>query len=220
MSNFEQYVAGRTVAIVGPAPVIGDQRAEIEAHDIVYHVASYAPNNLYTDRVDVAFLNGQVGREILDTKWDACRSVIDRADWWVYKNKNSRAYRPHGNQRHAHLADNVKNCNAITAMLWDLTYFHPESITVFGTDLYAAGPGKVYAAEYKKSGVGYQARGIVMHKPIEQFRAHRAVHRTGKVVGDARYLAAVTMTEEQYGAVITQWQTAYETAKQADPALT
>ena len=220
MSNFEHYIAGKTVAIVGPAPMVGRQQAHVDSHDIVYRVTAYADRTTYTGRCDIAFLNGQAGRQILDESYDYCRPYIDQAEWWVYKSKNSRTYRPSGNQRHAHLPDTVKNCNAITAMLWDLTYFHPASITVFGADLYAGGPGKAYGKGYDVRDAGGQAQGIIMHRPIEQFRAHQAIYRTGLVVGDDRYLAAVTMTEDQYGAVITQWQTAYETAKQADPALT
>jgi hypothetical protein len=40
MSSFGEYVAGKTIAIVGPAPAPYDQSAEVDAHDIVYR-ASY-----------------------------------------------------------------------------------------------------------------------------------------------------------------------------------
>jgi hypothetical protein len=219
MSNFEQYVAGKTIAVVGPAPLVGNQRAEIDAHDIVYRVASYADRTDYTERVDIAFLNGDAGRKILDEDYDHCRPYIDNAAWWVYKSK-SRAYRPQGNERVCHAAPNVKNMNAITAILWDLTHFHPESVTVFGSDLYAAGPGKSYLHNHDPRPAGRQAQGIIMHHPMQQFRAHQAVQRTGLIAGDDRYLAAVSMTEEQYKAVIDQWQNVYESAKQEDATLT
>jgi hypothetical protein len=207
--NFDYYVAGKTIAVVGPAPLPYDQSEEIEAHDIVYRVCHHLLGGWYGTRTDMAYLNGQMGREILDPKRTYQREIIDPAEWWVYKSKR-RTYRPEGLQRVAIPPDNVKNVNAITGMLWDLTHFHPKSITVYGADLYASGPGDAYYDGYDRRDIAGQAQGIIMHRPWEQMRAHRAIHATGMIVGDDRYLAAVTMPDEQYQAVIDSWQQALE----------
>ena len=208
--NFDEYVAGKTIAVVGPAPLLYDQSAEIDAHDLVYRPGHSPMGGWYGDRVDIAYLNGQLGREILDVESREIRERIDIATWWVYKGRNSRAYRPEGLERTAHRPDHVHNPNAVTGILWDLTHFHPASVTVYGADLYAGGPGNAYHHEYDRRDLAGQAQGIILHRPWEQMRAHRAIHSTGLTVGDERYLAAITMTDDQYQAVIDSWQQAYD----------
>ena len=209
--NFDEYVAGRTIAVVGPAPLPYDQSAEIDSHDLVYRIATYASlGGWYGQRCDIAYLNGGVGRTILDAEMRDVRNAISEATCWVFKDRSHRQYRPDGLERAGHYPDNVSNANAITFMLWDLTHFQPKSITVYGTDLYAGGPGNAYHADYNRHSVGKQAAGILMHKPFEQLRAHRAIWATGMVVGDDRYQAAVTMTDEEYQTVIDQWREAAE----------
>jgi hypothetical protein len=205
--NFEHYVAGKTIAVVGPAPLPYDQSAEIEAHDLVYRPGHSPAGGWYGERTDIVYLNGQLGREILNVEYQDVRRRIEAATWWVYKAKG-RAYRPEGFQRIAHIAPGVRNPNAITGILWDLTHFHPASITVYGADLYAGGPGNAYHADYDRRDDAGQGQGIILHRPWEQMRAHRAVHATGLIAGDDRYIAAVTMPDEQYQAVIDSWQAA------------
>jgi hypothetical protein len=80
--TFYEYVAGKTIAVVGPAPVPYDQTAEIDAHDIVYRcsygftwqlgmdespagscwTAGVFPQGTGT-RVDVSFYNGMATRQ-------------------------------------------------------------------------------------------------------------------------------------------------------------
>jgi hypothetical protein len=95
-------------------------------------------------------------------------------------------------------------------MLWDLMHFHPASVTVYGADLYAGGPGHAYYDGYDRRPVSGTAEGIILHRPFEQFRAHKAVLATGLIAGDDRYLAAASMSEDDYRAVIDSWQKVLE----------
>ena len=207
--TFDDYVAGRTIAVVGPAPLPYDQSTEIDSHDLVYRVSLYAGlGGWYGDRCDIAYLNGGAGRTILDDDKREVRRAIAGATWWVFKDRKHRQYRPDGLERCAHSPDHVHNPNAVTGILWDLTHFQPASITVYGVDLYAGGPGNAYYAGYDKHSVTKQAEAVLMHRPVEQRRAHRAIHDTGLTIGDDRYLAAVNMTDEDYQAVIDSWRAA------------
>ena len=173
----------------------------------------------YGERIDIAYLNGVVGRTILEPEMSAMRDNIERATWWINKAKNGTAIRPQGLQRRAFRPDHVHNPNAVTGILWDLTYFHPESITVYGADLYAAGPGNAYHDKYHRNG-GDEAQGIILHRPLEQMRAHRQVYATGLIKGDERYVAAVTMSDDDYKAVIAKWQAVYDTYQAANQTIT
>jgi hypothetical protein len=104
-------------------------------------------------------------------------------------------------------------------MLFDLAQCRPASITVYGADLYAAGPGNAYDPNYDQREVGRQAQGIILHRPLEQMALHRAVHKRGLTVGDERYLAAVTMPDDDYRAVIEAWKAVYVPWQAAHPEV-
>lgn len=217
---FDEYVADKTVALVGPARPTRDQSAEIEAHDLVYRLA-WSPNHIpeYGSRVDIAYLNGAIGRQILDDEYRAHRQRIDACEWWVFKTKHSRQYRPNGRERLA-FKPAIRNENAITGALFDLVHFPIKHVTVYGADLYAGGPDDAHHPEYDSRPAGVKAEFILLHRPMEQYDTHKAIVATGKVRGDDRYLAAVGLSRDQYAAVVADWQAAYDTHQAAEPALT
>jgi hypothetical protein len=207
--TFSDYVAEKSIAVVGAAPLPYDQSAEIEGHDLVYRANLHRPGGWYGNRADIVFLNGWMGRQALDDDQSWWRSQADEATWWVFKQKN--VYRPNG-LWHRCARPDVKNPNAVTAMLWDLVQFPTGPITVFGTDLYSGGPEAAYYPGYDRHGLKVQAESFLNHLPFEQLRVHRQVVKTGKVVGDDRYLAAVNQTDAEYQTVIDRWKAALEEA--------
>jgi hypothetical protein len=210
--TFSDFVAGKSIAIVGPAPMPYDQSADIDGHDLVYRPGHSPIGGQRGDRIDIAFLNGQLGRQIYDDDHDEYRRRLEPADWWVYKGGSSMTHRVGGNYRSCIRPKLRLNMNAVTGMLFDLTRFDTGLITVYGADLYASGPGNAYEPTYDVRPVHEQANGVILHDPWKQIRIHRAAHATGKVVGDDRYLAAVTMTDDEYQAVIDRWRAALEEA--------
>ena len=207
--NFWDYVAGRSIAVVGPAPMPVDQSADIDGHDLVYRIAHCPFGGPYGDRCDIAFLNGGSGRMINDDEYTAIRERIDPAQWWVFK---ARGYRVQGSYRAAIRPLRLTNPNAVTGMLFDLLKFDTGPITVYGADLYAGGPEGAYYEGYDVRPVRGQAEGVILHKPFDQMRIHRAIVKSGRVRGDDRYLAAVNMTDEEYRAVIDRWKAVLEEA--------
>jgi hypothetical protein len=186
-----------------------DQSADIDARDLVYRPSQSPMGGHYGSRIDIAYLNGRVGRTVYDDDEKELLARIEPATWWVYKNNG---HRKHGYYRKALRPKMAINLNAITGMLFDLVKTDCGSITVYGADLYAGGPEKAYFPEYDLRPTSGQAMGILMHEPWKQMRLHRAIYRTGKVDGDDRYLAAVTMTDDEYQAVIDRWAAAREEA--------
>jgi hypothetical protein len=203
--TFADFVSGRTVAIVGPAPAPYDQSAEVEAHDLVYRChRPEEPLPGYGTRTDIAFLNGQHCRQVHDDEFSSTFRVAREATWWVMKAKG---HRPHGLAREV-IRPTIPNPNAVTAALFDLLKHDPKTVSVYGTDLYASGPDNAYHPAYgprSTYSLQVQARGVINHKPATQRRVHRWALSTGKVVGDDRYLEAVTMSDEEYQTVIDRW---------------
>jgi hypothetical protein len=208
---WEDYVRGKSIAIVGPAPLTHDQSAQIDSHDIVYRPAKSPIGGWYGERLDAVYLNNIRGRTILEDDQAELRAKIEVADWWVYKSSTS--HRPTGLYRVARKPrQSGFNPNAITHMLFDLALTPCAYITVFGADLYAGGPENAYVEGYPWVDLPHQAFSILSHDPMKNRRVHRAVLTTGKVGGDSRYLAAVSMTDEEYQAVIDRWAACLEEA--------
>jgi hypothetical protein len=188
-----------------------DQSADIDGHDIVYRPCRAPIGGHYGTRLDVVYINGQWARDIYLDEHADVHAGIEHADWWVFKKRD--AHRREGLYRQAERPRLSMNVNAVTSMLFDLVRNGVGTISVFGADLYASGPTDSYEDDYgSRWTLQQQAAGVMNHEPLKQIRIHRAVHRTGKVVGDDRYLAAVTMSDEEYQAVIARWAAAREEA--------
>jgi hypothetical protein len=208
MSDFAELVRGRTVAVVGRAPILPGQGDQIDAHDVVYRTAKTPVGEQWGERTDAVFLNWQVARDIYQRRSLPVLDGIRDVPWWVYKAK-PREVRRDGRWRVARWP-NINNPNAVTLMLWDLIRHHePASVTVYAADLYASGPGHAYTPDVDGRPLDGQAAGIIKHRPLEQRKVHKAVVKTGRIIGDPRYLQAVAMPDEQYQAVIDDWNRVY-----------
>jgi hypothetical protein len=232
MSSFGEYVDGKTIAIVGPAPAPYDQTAEVDAHDIVYRTSwgFSAPTDEailksssaalgwdwyrddvfpagYGTRVDMAFYNNGACQQMARGELD---HIIGRLDWTVCKRTGMQ---PSG-------LTNLRSCNKapmklpgtesqVTAMLWDLTFYRPASVTVFGADFYTGDFEDWYDPSYVPTEVmadstswEEHARSILWHDMAENRRVCQLVDDLGWIAGDARYLKALRMPFAQYNAIL------------------
>jgi hypothetical protein len=232
MSSFGEYVDGKTIAVVGPAPAPYDQSAEVDAHDIVWR-ASYgvcAPTDDqivyssstddgrnwyrskvfpagYGTRVDISYYN-------TSTTWQAMRGELDQVlvdlDWAVFK---APGMPPSGLTR-------VRTANAppmkvpgtqnvITAILWDLTHYRPASVTVYGADFYTGPIEEWYDPNYMATEVMTDPRQMETatraahwHDQGDNRRIVKIVRDLGWLVGDERYLRALDMTFDEYNRIL------------------
>jgi len=232
MSSFGEYVDGKTIALVGPAPALYDQTDEVDAHDLVYRTSwgFSAPNDEaivksssapvgwdwyrenvfpkgYGTRVDMAFYNGGASDQMARGELD---HIIQHLDWTVCKRSGMQ---PSG-------LTNLRSCNRppmkvpgtesqVTSMLWDLTFYSPASVTVFGADFYTGKFEDWYdvsyvAPELMADTANWQehARSTMWHDMADNRRICQAVYDVGWLVGDDRYLKALHMTYEEYNAIL------------------
>ena len=208
---WSEYVRGKSIAVVGPAPMDTDQSSHIDGHDLVYRVATLPPGGRYGTRSDMVYLNGVVCRTIYEDDQTRLLDMLEPATWWVCK--MGYGHRRQGLYRHADRPRRSGfNPNAVIGMLFDLVKHDVGCINVFGADLYAGGPDKGYNPDYDRRPPSGQAFGVIAHNPQAQMRLARAIVATGKVGGDSRFLAAVSMSDEEYQAVIDSWKQALEEA--------
>jgi hypothetical protein len=225
--TFYEYVAGKTIAVVGPAPVPYDQTAEIDAHDIVYRCSYGFTWKLGMDespagscwtagvfpqgtgnRVDVSFYNGMATRQAVAGELDL---VYRDLDWAVHKfppeyvspltNVRWVGTRPHVNGRRV-------QANQVTHILFDLLEFEVEDVTVFGADFYMGRTDTWYDPCYMQPGwdLAYGdpteafAQGSAFEDQEDQRQVIRAIREArGWPNGDERFLKALyTSPEEHY----------------------
>ncbi len=191
---FADYIRGRTIALVGPAMPERDQRAEVDAHDLVYRVGVHADHHPhYGDRADLGIVNSQKSRRI--GAGDHLERVR-RLDWLVTK---AGAGDPPVRHRRAHLP--VGTPNLATIALHDLTFFDPAVVTVFGVDFFLGGPTMAYYGPYKKQSGGYpffdvRTNSTRVHDQQLQRRIIRRIRdEHGWPDGDDRFIAALELDD-------------------------
>jgi len=231
MSSFGEYVAGKTIAIVGPAPAPYDQSAEVDAHDLVYrtsygfHVPPnfsdlsssaenghdwYQPGHFpdgYGTRVDMAFYNAGATMMAMRGELD---QILTQLDWTMFKVEGM----------HTSGLTNVRHVNRapmkvpgtesqITAMLYDLTFYEPAKVTVYGADFYTGDLQDWYDPKYIPVGLMVDpnqmtehVRSIHWHDQDDNRRIVKAVRDLGWLVGDERFLRALDMSREEYTRIL------------------
>jgi hypothetical protein len=195
--SFADAVRGKTVAIVGPAPALTDQSAEVESHDLVYWV-SYR-NNLqphptgYGNRVDAIYYNTAHARECELGKYDSFIGDVPYVFMKPHKRVSDRHNYP--------IIDRpYKAANQIQIVLHQLLPLRPAAIRVYGADLYLGGRDNAYTVEYDRRPAEAQYWAIQLHKPGVQHRWSRKtwLENQGVILGDDRYLRAVKMRSKEY----------------------
>ena len=226
MMTFEEWVDGKTIAIVGPAPAPYDQSAEVDAHDLVFrtswgfrgdkplvdkHASTFDPTAFpagYGTRVDASFYNGLGVRLACEGRLD---HMLEHLTWAIWK--QAKPYKPSRGLCLERVADRpskngkVINVNQITGMLWDLHLFRPASVTVFGADFYTAPINEWYDPNYAHREVLRDTKAHVDSARIHDQEAQREVVRhvrskKGWPEGDDRYIKALEMTRAEHEALL------------------
>ena len=201
--DFGEYVAGRSVAIVGPAVPTHDQSAVIDAHDVVVRVGWLRPEPLhawYGVKTDVAFFN--TGWSRLVSGSGLVDEHLATLDWVLVK-------RDYGMTsatacRQVTLPDGV-NANQIPILLHDLSQFEPGPVSVFGADFYWD-PALVYGDGYLQVVAEVKPRDAQKSVPDllngHDWHLQRGVCREAmrrlNVVGDDRFLNVMGLSDVEY----------------------
>jgi len=229
--SFADYVNGKTIAIVGPAPAPYDQTAEIDAHDIVYrtsygHNCPSDDNVIYSSstddgrdwfapgvfpagtgtRVDISYYNAS-------SSWAAERGELDQVyvdlDWAIHKRQAPESGLTNVRTANPPPMKAAGTQNQVTAILWDLSFYHPELVTVFGADFYTSDIENWYDPVYMPPQVMVDPRMIhtvtrakLWHDMADNRRIVNLVRDLGWLVGDERFLKALDMTFEEHNAIL------------------
>lgn len=194
---FADYVRGRTIALVGPAMPESDQTAAVDAHDLVYRVGVHGDHHpAYGQRADLGIVNSQKSRRI--SAGDHLDRIRD-LDWLITKAGAGQPPVPH---RRAHLPPGTPNL--VTIALWDLTFFEPADVTVYGADFYLGGPAMAYHGPYKAASGGYSFFDVrtnstrVHDQQLQRRIINRIRAEHGWPSGDPRFTAALDLDDVSF----------------------
>jgi hypothetical protein len=201
--KWSDYIAHKTVAIVGPAKPTHDQSADIDAHDVVIRLGWVKPDALhpwYGTKCDVAFFNLAGSRYWSGSgRADGALATLD----WVLV-KAEKGVTGATNCRVVDKPDGV-NANQVPILLHDLSRHSPGPVSVFGADFYW-NPKLAYLASYRDVMVEAkpQSKGATVLDGLQghDWEKQRGVCRDAmarlNVVGDRRFLDVMALTDREY----------------------
>lgn len=197
MTEFADYINGKSVALVGPAVAPYDQSVEVEAHDVVYRIGfrhdlgKPVPN--YGERTDVVFYNAENSRKLALGLYDGFVTNIP----WVMVKRDPKMIKRH---RYRVLDLPFSKANQAPIALNDLVKLGPSKISVFGVDLYLGGPSTAYDKNYLDRTPERDWWGVQIHSPEDNHRFIRRLVRQHKdlIVGDERFRHVSRLSTQEY----------------------
>jgi len=192
--EFESYLRGQRVAIVGPVKSHACQGTEIDAHDRVVKF-SYQGGEKGRDaltqgqRIDVSYYNNTQSQRLAESGYS---NVLEQLSWIVCINRKGRSRFP-SHERKIRQIYSLQwmlpdtHFNAGPNAFIDILRCQPAGIKVFNTDLMLSA-GRY--AGYRKPGakdIDYTRSFIKTHDPILQYVTIHRLWSLGYLEGDARF---------------------------------
>lgn len=216
MRSWKNTISGKSVAIVGPAPLLcADQLAEIANHDVIIRVGHEhwaADANL--GRTTVWMLDGGATREFLDgflepkdADWVLLRGPVRRRD---FLRSSTMSRRVRCVRRRLPPTMGVPwswHPNQVPLVAMELSFMQPSAVRVFGSDFYTT-PNQAYGAhspvgQSNLSWTEFASRMFRGHDQIHQKRALLYLHNHYDLFrGDARFMKLLTMGEAEFSELL------------------
>ena len=205
--RFDADVRGRTVAIVGPATPVGDQSAEIDAHDLVVRFEWLgAPIPGMGTRTDIVYYNRSMGGRMRPDQ------IPDGLLWVCYRDR-AHARSDHEHHRAQRCPPRLRRPNLVPISAYDCALAGAAAVTIFGANFYLdARP--YYDHSYlpaRLQRIGNRrliSHTVSSHDQIEQRRFMRKLMAEHpQISGDQRFTSVLTMDDGEYlDALADLWQ--------------
>lgn len=215
-SSWENVFLDKSVAIVGPAPLVcSDQLAEIENHDVIVRLGHehWAPDS-NIGRTTVWVLDGTATREFLDgclepkdSEWVLLKGPVKFRD---FRSRTTKLRQVRCVRRRIPRTIGVPwswHPNQVPLVAMELSHMRPAAVRVFGSDFYTT-PNRAYGAH---SPVGqsnlqwteFTSRMFRSHNQIHQKRALLCLHKQfGLFRGDSRFMSLIAMEEKEFAELL------------------
>lgn len=217
-SGFADYLAGKTIAVVGPAPTRATDAEEIDSHDLVVRL-NHSYERKGTDpehkglRTDITCFNGEQTNVLIEERDGVLPKEVS---WGCFKNSN-RARRVGKKNPEKYTRSHITfyenqfhgSFNMMPIVALDFSLFATKSVKVYHTDLMLTVPRQkgYYPKSMERFGcqkdpVRAFLAGGIMHDPIQQFTLLSRLFFNGKITGDHRFCEVMHMGLKEYCAAL------------------
>jgi len=208
---FLKLIEGRSIALVGPAPLLEEGGAEIDSFDIVartnYRTGSNTPFEIFGKRTDVSYYN-HYRMSASAGNVDDVLSVADELRWVILKSQADemrfRGLLPTcaDKARTSYVADSVFFDDSapmgIQNILSDLIRFSPKCIKLFNTTFFNS--DITYGQNYRMTPVDdkFLSESIRIHEPFSGFVFVKNLNLSGLCIADHLTEKVLGLSCEQY----------------------
>ena len=208
--HFADYLAGKSIAIVGPSPTEAFDGEEIDRHDIIVRL-TYSFEGKGTDpvhkglRTDISCFSGVHGRNFMNER----HGILPRDTSWACFKTRGMASRVKEANTDKKVRDHITFFqpkfhglfNLMPTVALDLALFNAKSIKIYHTDLMlTVARQKGYNPEsFNMPSEDIEGmknnfrRSSILHDPILQYRTLYKLWCNKKITGDARFVEVMEM---------------------------
>ena len=214
-SSFADYLAGKSIAIVGPAPTEALDAEEIDSHDIIVRM-NHSFESKCTDsehkglRTDISCFNGESAKNFMNER----NGIMPREiSWSCFKSPGVVSYVKEANtgkQARDHITFHQfqfhGSFNMMPVVTLDLALFNAKSIKIYHTDLMLtiARQNGYYPESFNRLHEGTERMkkkfrsASAIHDPIQQYQTLHKLWCAKKITGDARFVEIMEMGLDAY----------------------
>lgn len=214
--EFAEYIKGKRIAIVGPAPSDEASAAEIDSFDLVIRTnyrghATMPPADEFGHKIDISYYNYTYTKQVLGTPENA---YLDDLVFAVFKNETDiRRYRgrPTTARFRTMRQINAQILNGKSQMvqniLYDLLHFEPQAIKIFKSNFFMS-EKRYYSTYASPTNQPQQASSFwinfATHDLVTQLNFSRTLMQAQQITADLQASAVMQLDAENYIKKISQ----------------
>jgi len=228
--DWSESVRGRSIAIVGPAPLDRDYSVEIDGHDLVIRVGyEHWPWKDTGIQTDVWVLDAGASHELMrgelqekEVTWFLLKlgwtDIYRYEKSWLHGRTESRGgalLRPARVPFRFHWASKVRpdsiNLNQVPLVLMELLLMNPGPVSVYGSDFYTRpknsyGPASPAYERQRSDSQSFITKMLESHNQVDQRKIVKvAQNELGALAGDRLFLELLALNEEEFEQRFSGW---------------
>lgn len=204
--TYAGFLRNKTIAVVGPAPMVGDQSGDIELHDLIVRFEWFGGpvQDGAGTRTDISYYNNAVGKVIARGEKE-----IPDGIWACFKSRN---YLVRGSRQRYSYVPEYRGPNMVPIACHDLIKCGAMSVKVFGANFYLSespyGREDYSVTNQHRTDDQIMERTLVHHNQnVQRQYMRRMLSENPNLTGDERFLEIVNMDDLLFRrALDTMWR--------------
>lgn len=205
---FAEYINGKSIAIVGPAPTGEDLADEIDSFDIVIRLNYRGKNSLsgsneFGSRLDISYYNNECASIIYNA---SNKDFIDELKYIVFKSIEYRYQKQILSEQQGRILFSpnyylfIGTANMIQNALYDLLHFDPKIIKVFKVNFYLSDKAyhDGYSIHEKRNDFEWRWQQFARHNFMTQLNFIKLLWKSGMIEVDKNCERVLNLKADKY----------------------